>query len=110
MNNNIVVNLSKVSYACLIWTNQHNNLFRNSKPKSPTVNGSTVNNDYASYHHSYPNETLIERARRLDILDRWEPVLKLQLSNSHRLTYRGKKALSLWNAWKAKIYGKKKIL
>lgn len=106
--NNTVVNLSKVSYATFFYVNQHLNLCCHTNPKQPSVNGIVVDNSYAAYHCDYPLETEIERARRLDILDVWTPVVKLQLSNNHSLTYKGKQAIALWNVWKVKCFSRNK--
>lgn len=106
-NNRVVVDLRKVQYAWLYWENQWRNVCA-IKPKTPSVYGVKIPpNEYAHFHTDYPNETCIERARRLDILDKWHPVLKLQLTANHRLTYTGNKALSIWKEWNSRIFGKK---
>lgn len=101
--NERVVNLRAVQWAKLHYINQYNQEV-NKPPKLPThrlrpmlrtdlVFGST--------------ESMYDRAERLDMLDRWCPVLYMQLSANHTLKFTGDKALSLWAAWKAKQYGNK---
>ena len=106
-NNKILIDLNKVQWASLIYRNQEG-ITRSEKPKHPSAHGTTFDADaYAYPHHDYPKETMIERARRLDILDVWTPILIIQLSSNHSLRYSGKQALSLWKAWQGKIFGTK---
>lgn len=105
-NNRIVVDLRKVQWAQLKWKNQLGLCVR-CKPSYPTVNGDIAWLKPAfPPHKDHPNETLLQRAERLKLLDMWTPVLVLELSANHRLTYSGKKALALWKAWNARIFGK----
>lgn len=104
INDTITVDLNKVSY-CVFYYRNNKSSTRLIKPEIPTVEGSTVDNSFALPHHDYPHETLIERARRLDILDTWTPVIRLQLSNSHKLEFTGIKALKLRELWLKKLYG-----
>jgi len=104
-NNHTIVDLKKVAYANCFYRNQHANVFRRVLPKQPSANGSLFNPDeYAATHSDYPKETMMERARRLDILDKWLFVCKLQLSNGHTLEYTGEKGKSIWRAWNEKIF------
>lgn len=105
-NNNIIVDLSKVSYAKLQYITLAIGITyrRISPPLIPTVNGREIANDY----RAGTNETLLSFAKRKQLIDTWHPELTLQLSNNHSLIYTGRKALSIWEAWKAKCFGKKK--
>ena len=104
---NIVIDLKKVQFGLLTYVNQYG-LQVNKLPKQPTVNGLLINpNEVAAYHNLYPGELMIERARRLDILDKWTPVVNFQFSANHSVRYTGKKALKMWKAWNSMIYGKK---
>jgi len=108
-NNHTVVDLRKIAYANFYYRNQHSNAFTRTLPKRPSANGSQFNaNDYAASHPSFPPETLLERAKRLDILDKWLPVCKLQLSNGHTLEYTGDKAKSIWKKWTEMQFNKRK--
>lgn len=104
--NQTVLDLNSVAYANSYWRNQHGQI-RKYKPTLPTANGSMFNpNEYASYHHSFPQETMMERAMRLDILDTWTFVECLQLRNSHSLSYTGKKGRAMQQAFNAKVFSK----
>lgn len=109
-NNYTVLDLKKVSYATLIYRRKGSDFETNIKPSQPTVNGSPFNhNAIAPYIQGYEGETEYERAVRLDVLDKWYPVCKLQLTNGHSLEFVNNKAITMWNSWKAKVYGKRKI-
>lgn len=123
-NNNIIVDLNKVSYGELLYVTHAlgRTYKRHKKPESPTVNGSEfdceanriqafvfVNKAILedSIKGEY-EETMLQYAKRKNLLDSWHPELTLQLSNNHSLVYTGSKALELWGAWKGKIFNKKK--
>ncbi len=104
----IIVDLRKVQWAKLFWVNQTGQC-RDKRPNVRTVNGEAFDESaYALLHIQYPCETMLERALRLDLIDVWTPVLRMQLSANHTLEYTGKKALSLWKAWNARIFSKRK--
>jgi hypothetical protein len=46
-------------------------------------------------------------AKNLGIYDIWTPVLYLQLTANHSLSYTGEKAQSVWKAWQAYVFGGK---
>lgn len=101
-NNRVIIDLRKVSYALLVWRNEIGQVFC-TKPKSPTFRGEPMAEHLAS------GETTLERMARMGFTpDTWTPVLKLQLSNAHRLNYTGTKALKLYDAWCARVFGKQK--
>lgn len=104
--NRTVVDLGKVQYASFFWCNQYGIQFY-IKPKGPTVRGELVGNEMAHYHTDYPGETMLERAKRLDILDRWRSVCLLQLTANHRIMYTGNKAKSIWKEWNKRIFNRK---
>ena len=106
-NNHLVVDLNKVAYAVFFWRNQHSEANR-LRPKHPTAHCSRIyEDDYAwPYSLEYPAETAIERARRLDVLDHWIPVVRLRLACADVIEFTGKKAKSVWKEWNYKIYGK----
>ena len=90
------------------WTDTTNTYKRKTKPNAPTVNGNYVPDTSAGCHHLYPCESLLERARRLDIIDEWRSILKVRMQGSVRLTFESKRADSLWKAWCSKQYAKTK--
>lgn len=81
---------------------------RRSKPKEPTANGQPFDPEArAFFHPDYPGETMGERGRRLGIIDEWIPELSLTYSSNHTLKFEGERALKIWDAWRAKIFGTK---
>lgn len=106
-NNRIVCDLKRVNHARLYWENQRGNK-RALKPTLPTAFNEEFNptDRVWTSDHERNGETLIERARELDILDVWFPVCKLQFNNTHALEYTGEKAINIWNAWKERIFKK----
>ena len=109
MTRQVIFDITKVSYCSLVYINQSGSI-RSHKPTKPSVYGEELEkpNDYARYYHDFPSETLIERATRLGVLDVWEPTLTLQFSNTHCLTFKGAKALSLWETWCGYIFSRNK--
>lgn len=101
-----IIALDKVILAQLVWRNQYNTITFNHKPCSPTVNGCKVNEEYAMYHHDYPFETTFERAKRLDLIDRFVPVFIAKAQGGIRYEVLGQRALNLWDAWKAIQFNK----
>lgn len=104
--NRTVVDLNKVAYANFDYTTTTNkSLSRSKKPAGPTAHGQDIDRDAfapevtISIGETWPRETLIERAKRKGLLDEWMPRCRLQLSNSHSLTYTGAKAISIWKEW-----------
>jgi hypothetical protein len=62
----------------------------------------------ALFHPDYPNETCLKRAARLGIIDKWIPEVYFQVTAGCGVIYTGNKAVSMYDLWKAKIFGKKK--
>ena len=108
MNSQVTIDLKKVQYATLHYVNQFG-LSYPYLPKRPSVNGMYISDkEMAAYHNLYPGETMLERARRLEILDRWKPVVTFQFAANHTVQFKGNKAKSMWKAWQSHIFGKKK--
>lgn len=104
-----LIDLSSVAHATFYYRNAEDNIHLIRRPNKPTVRGVIIETNRTTYtleHQCYPCESLLEKAKRLDILDHWTPVIKLQLRNGHLLTFEGSKAEKLNTLWKAKIYGK----
>lgn len=89
--NRTVVDLKKVQFANLFYVNQFG-LRKFPKPKVPTVSGQPVPDEPVFNSQ----ESMLSYAKRCHLLDRWEPVCKLQLSANHKLTYTGNKAISIY--------------
>lgn len=97
---------NKVQWADYYYQNQDGDKLRY-EPKKLTVHGISFEPDaFAVYHRDYPLETLLERAKRLDILDRWHPVCVLVFTANKSLRYTGKEATKVWKAYNSHIYGK----
>lgn len=108
--NRIVVDLSKCQWARFYYRNQFGQT-RNTLPYSAifTVSGIEHHNDEkAFWHPDFKDEKLLVRAKRLGILDIWTPELYLKLTANAGLIYTGDKAVSMWEAWKARIFKKEK--
>ena len=105
-NNRTVLDLAKVQHGTLVYVNQYGHE-RSVKPAFPTsFNTAFDPSAYALPHHDYPRETMMERAIRLDTLDKWVPIVRFQLTANHIIAYSGAKALSLWAAWRERIFNR----
>lgn len=102
--NRTVVALDKVGYAKFFYSS-HRGSSTQTKPTVPTVNGQTF--DTTQQRISTSIETMLDYAKRKNLLDMWEPVCILQMSNNHSLRYTGEKAISIWKAWCSKQFKKK---
>lgn len=103
--NRTIVDLNKVQYADFFWSTS--TMTSPTKPKQPTVNGVIVGDEPAAWLDEFPNETMLQRATRRGLLDKWEPVVRLQLTANHSLTYTGAKAQSIWREWNKRQFSKK---
>jgi hypothetical protein len=102
------VSIDKVQWCRLVYSTTDEQHKRDRKPTGFTAHGLDIDpKELAAPHPSYPHETMLERATRLDILDTWVPVCIAQLTANHSLQFTGDKALSFFKAWKAHIYGRK---
>lgn len=107
--NEKIVDLNKVQWASLHYKNDKGNIL-GGKPPRNTVHGIAFDDTAFAYPHvEYPLETCLERAKRLEILDVWTPVLVLQVQCNRTIRYTGPKAISVWKAWRAKVFGESNI-
>lgn len=97
------INFDKVQWADYWYVNQCGETKR-CKPTEPTVHGIPVGNRMAPWHHQYPFETMLERATRLGILDKWTPRCRLVISANRELTYTGLQAAKMWQRYNNYIY------
>lgn len=102
-----IISIDKIIAAKLTYINQHNNFSLHRKPSVPTVHGTIIPDGYAAYHADYPFETALERASRLDIIDHWLPNLYIRMQGGVRLTFTGDRAISIWEAYKAREFSSK---
>ena len=106
---NTVFSFNKVAYITLIWRTKDGIYERHKKPDYDTVHGHAFDSfELAPYLEGYELETLDSRARRLDIIDVWIPRITVHFTANKTLTFSGKRALNIWQAWQAKIFSKKK--
>lgn len=106
-NNKVVLDLRKVQHGLFFYVNQWG-MKRQLTDTGPTTFGIKFSpNEYAACHKDYPGETMLERARRLDILDKWTPHMRFTLASNHTVEYTGKKAITMRDAWNAYVFVKK---
>lgn len=107
MNTQIAIDFKAVSHARFYYKSQLG-LIRRTLPKLPTANGMTILPGMPALNiHDYPFETMMERCRRLGIIDVWTPYCVLQLRNNHALTFKGEKAKEMWANYRAHLFKKK---
>ena len=100
------IDFNKVQWADYWWQNQDGDRMR-TKPFGYSVHCIPFVPDNAAVHHpDYPGETNLQRARRLDIVDRWHPICILNISANRTLRYTGEQATKVWRQYNAHIYGK----
>ncbi len=99
MKSNIIIQFNKVAWVKLFYQSRCNNFFRKKKPSRPTVHGEYIESGYAAEHQDYPAETMLERARRLDIIDEWIPRLVIAFSATKHLYFEGQQAEKYYAAF-----------
>ena len=105
MNPQRTVDFNKISWAEKWYVNQEG-VKRRTLPRDETVHGLDVDwRVQAASHPDYPHETMLERARRLDIIDRWTAVCKLVVAANRHIYYFGEDAHRVFKAYNAHIYG-----
>lgn len=97
------VDFNKVQWADF-WYVQQEGITSRTQPTGHTVRGVSPDG-WAAYHPDYPGETMLDRARRLGILDIWTPRCKLTINANKSLHYHGTAAVNIWKAYNAHIYG-----
>ncbi len=105
--NRIIVDINKCQWARFFYRNQYGQT-SNIKPHWHTVRNEIFTvNELALHHPLYAGETMLERAKRLKLVDRWVPEIIFKLTAHECITYTGQKAVDMDKAWKAKIFKKK---
>ena len=104
--NRTVVDLNKVQYADFMWVNDKGQSCP-CKPTLPTVFGKEVGDEPAGILAGFEGETMLQRATRRNLLDKWRPCVKLKLTANASLTYTGNKAQSIWKEWNRRQFSKK---
>lgn len=102
-------NLRKAHCVRLWWENQEG-ARRDAKPELPTVFGREIDPDALAFRQAeqplHQDETMLERAKRRDILDTWRPVARVDFNSRVREFFQGEDALKIWGAWKGIVYAK----
>lgn len=105
-NTQLTIDLNSVSYCSFYYKNQWGNV-RRIKPKKPTRLGQVIPNEFAlPLDPAFPSETLIERGRRLELVDIWTPVCRYQFRNNHSMKFTGDKAIAKHKQYQTHIYNK----
>ena len=106
-NNRTVLDIRKCQWASFYYINQYDQ-YRHTKPKCKTYRNSPLDKHTLRFGGE---ETLLEFCLNNDLVDRWVPVIKFQLTANHNIVYTGRKAIVMWDAWNRYIFnvgGKKK--
>lgn len=105
-NSQLTIDLNSVSYCSFYYKNQFGNV-RRTKPRHPTRLGLEVPDEYARPHDmAYPLETVLERLRRRDMLDKWEAICRYQFRNNHSMKFTGEEAIKKHQIYREHIYHK----
>lgn len=108
MSEQLLVNLRKAHAARLWWRNQHGMKAKH-KPEAPTVHGVAIDaNALAMRIPDAPDETLLERATRRNLLDVWTPVCRVDFNSRVRECFEGTLAEKIYGAWKGVVFKQKK--
>ena len=99
----IVADLAKVQWARYYYVNQHGDVTDYFKRYS--VHGCTYKPDIIALGVGI---TMDELAVLKGIKDVWTPHVDLTFSSNHRLTFKGKRAKSIWKEWNRRQFNKKK--
>lgn len=86
--NQTILSFDKVQHASYFYRNQYGHE-RRLKPTHTYLN--------QTIHNPPPN--------KVGVLDRWHEVVSFQLTANHTIEYTREKAVSMWAAWKARIFG-----
>lgn len=96
----LVIDLTKCQWATLCYMTK-DNYTSTCCPTWPTVHGKSFN---MGTKHFSEDCTLLEYAIKNKLIDIWFPICTFQLSANHTVTYTGDKAITMYDAWKAKIF------
>lgn len=108
------IDVTTILRAHFYYRNSENNCHRETLPEHPTIHGTEMpdmDKEPAPFNHDYPGETLLEKARRLDLLDTWTPVLLCRRKTKHSyetVTFEGELAEKMWSGYRAWRFGKTK--
>lgn len=107
---NLVISLDKVLWMKTLWVSQ-NGIVRQKKPNKPTAYNQPLTKELG-YFKNAAGEWLIapmnEIAIARNLVDVWLQLTVVKMGDGQTLTASGDKAKSLWDAWKAKQFGKAK--
>jgi len=102
----ITFDFAKVQWIAFHWTNGAINVAK--KPRVPTANGILLDKtSLAGSLADFPGETLLERAKRRNLIDVWTPVVKIVFTANKHLRFTGRRALTIWREWNRRQYNGK---
>ena len=108
----LTIDLNSVSHAEFFYVQQDGLKIKTLSmiPQGCSAHGSIFNGaEYAwPYDIKYPSETKCERARRLGVLDVWQPVCVYQFRNNHSKTFKGTTAKKRWAQYNEHIFNRKR--
>lgn len=96
-----ILDFHKIIWAKQYWRNQEGSRTVG-QPSSPTIYGEYIvePDEYARpYDIAFPGETRLERARRLDLIDRWIPICEMRTYCRELIRWEGQQALDMYRAY-----------
>lgn len=103
-NTQLTIDLNSVAYISFYYLSQYGSV-RRTKPKLPSVRGVYFKPDeLAPAHIKFPNETMMNRAKRLNCLDEWKPICIYQFRNNHSMRFSGEQAIQRKNQYNKHIF------
>jgi len=103
--NQTILDLNKVQHGTFYYRNQYGQKVQ-TKPTKPTVRRAIFDTKAPCFMSE--GLTMLQYAKKEQLLDIWEPVVQFQLTANHNIIYLGAKAKAMWKAWNEKIFNKRK--
>ena len=106
--NKIILDINKAQWCRFYYRNQFGHTRDTKLPHTHFSCNGVVHHreDKAFPHPDYPNEFALGTAIRLGVLDVWIPECMFKVTANACVIYTGDKAITMYDAWKAKIFGK----
>ena len=104
----MLINFSSVQFVEQWYENQ-TGIRRSSVPTEPSVHGTTIPADEpALYHSLYVSESLLERAKRLNLLDVWSLIVTFNINSNRTIVFRNSEAKQMYRNYQSWLFGKQK--
>lgn len=104
--NKVIVDLTKCQWAKFFYRNQYGNI-SDLQPSYHSNRGIIFDPDDLKYSVAGEKITMLQFATKNNLLDMWQPCVKLKLTASETLLYSGDKAVSIYKEWCSRIFNKK---